>query len=95
MDGKVIPTGEIHFGVPGHAPRALAIKDGKYEGEAPIGKNEVQVFIYMEGPPVKKYGGQRLKTNTSPEKYWGPKTTLEATVAAVGRNEFDFNLTSR
>lgn len=95
MDGKAVPTGEIHFGVPGFPPRALDIKDGKYEGEAPIGKNEVQVFIYVEGPPVKKYEGQRDKRNTTPEKYWGPNSVLSANVEAGGANEFNFNLASK
>jgi hypothetical protein len=95
MDGKMLPTGELHFSVAGFPPRVLEIKEGKYAGEAPIGKNEVQLFVYVEGPPVQKYGGQRLKTNTAPTKYWGPKTVLEATVDANAANQFDFHLTSR
>ena len=95
MDGKALPTGELHFSVPGFPPSVLEITDGKYAGEAPIGKNEVQLYVFVEGPPLKKYGGQRLKTNTSPKKYWGPETSLEATVAADGANKFDFNLSSK
>jgi hypothetical protein len=97
MDGKAVPTGEIHFGTPGAPPRVLAIKDGAFSGEAAVGKNQVEVFIYVEGPPANpaKYGGERSKTNVAPQKYWGPKTTLEATVNADGANDFKFPLTSR
>jgi hypothetical protein len=95
MDGKPLPAGELHFGVPGYAPGVLEIKDGKYEGEAPVGKNEVQLFIYTWGPPVARYGGQRVRSNAAPAKYWGPKTALSATVEAGGTNEFKFDLTSK
>jgi hypothetical protein len=95
MDGKALPAGELHFSVPGYAPRVLEVKEGKYEGEAPLGKNEVQLFIFTEGPPVKRYGGQRIKTNVAPAKYWGPNTTLGATVEAGGANEFKFALASK
>ncbi len=97
IDGKPIPTGEIHFGMTGVPPRALEIKDGTFAGEAPIGNNLVEVFIYVEGPPPEKdkYGGIRSKTNTVPEKYWGPNTSLKATVDANGPNEFKFEITSR
>jgi len=95
LDKKAIPTGEIHFSVPGVPPSALTITDGNFSGEASIGKNQVEVFIYVEGPPSEKYGGTRSKTNVAPGKYWGPKTELNATVIASGPNEFKFELTSR
>ncbi len=94
MDGKAIPTGEIHFGMPGVPPRVLAIKDGAFAGEAPVGKNQVEVFVYTEGAAVKgKHGGEGSKTNTVPQKYWGANTTLSAPVTAGGTNDFKFALT--
>ena len=95
LDAKPIPAGEIHFGMTGYPPSVLQITNGDYAGEAPIGKNQVEVFIYVEGPASEKYGGARPKTNTAPEKYWGPSTTLDALVKAGETNEFKFNLTSR
>ena len=95
MDGKLVPSGEIHFSIPGYPPRALEIQDGSYSGEAPIGKNAVEVYIFVEGPPIERYGGKRLRTNTTPSKYWGAETTLDATVEAGGANAFDFQLTSK
>jgi hypothetical protein len=95
LDGNSVPTGEIHFGVPGFPPKVLEIKNGAFSGEAPVGDNKVEVFIYVEGPPVEKYGGARSKMNSTPDKYWGANTTLAATVAAGGPNEFKFDLTSK
>ena len=95
IDRKPIPSGEIHFGMIGVPPRVLQIKDGAFSGEAPVGKNQVEVFVYAEGPPAAKYGGTRAKINTTPERYWGPKTTLSANVEARGTNEFKFDITSK
>lgn len=95
IDGKSIPTGEIHFGMTGVPPRVLQIKDGAFSGEAPVGKNQVEVFIYVDGPPTEKYGGTRTKRNTTPARYWGPNTILAATVNAGETNEFQFAITSK
>jgi hypothetical protein len=94
LDGKAIPTGELHFSMLGVPPTVVEIKDGAFSGEAPIGKNQVELFIYVETPSGKP-GAPPSKSNTAPEKYWGPKTSLEATVEASGPNEFKFPLTSR
>src|SRR5437667_394297 len=95
IDSKPIPTGEIHFGITGYPPSVLQITNGTYSGEAPLGKNQVEVFIYIEGPPSEKYPGTPTKKNTIPDKYWGANTTLEATVNASGSNEFKFDITSK
>lgn len=95
MDGKPVPSGEIHFGVPGVPPKVLEIKGGAFSGEAPVGKNHVEVFIYAEEAPAEKYGGTRAKTNTTPTKYWGPNSILAATVNATEPNDFQFAITSK
>jgi len=95
IDGKPISAGEIHFATAGYPPMVMSITDGSYSGEAPIGKNLVEVFIFVEGPPSEKYGGTRPKINTTPEKYWGPNTILDATVSADGANEFKFEISSK
>ena len=95
LDGKAVPNGELHFGMTGVPPRVLPIKDGTFSGEAPVGKNQVELFIYAEGPPSEKSPGVRSKYNIAPPQYWGAKTTLEATVEVGGANEFNFPLTSR
>ncbi|WP_029629767.1 hypothetical protein [Zavarzinella formosa] len=95
VDGKSVPTGEIHFGMAGVPPKVLEIKDGAFTGEAPVGNNKVEVFIYVEGPSSEKYGGARSKKNSIPQKYWGANTTLSAVVTAGGANDFKFDITSK
>jgi hypothetical protein len=95
MDGKPVPSGEIHFGMLGAPPHVVPISAGRFAGEAPIGKCKVEVFIYVEGPPSEKYPTMPTKTNIVPEKYWGPNTSLEATVNAGGGNELKFEITSK
>lgn len=95
MDGKPIPSGEVHFGMVGVPPAVLQIVDGTFSGEVPIGKNKVEVFIFVEGPPSEKYRGVATTKNIVPEKYWGPHTALEAMVKASGTEDFKFNITSK
>jgi hypothetical protein len=95
MDGRPIPTGELHFESPSFPPRILKIKDGSFSGEAPVGKNQVELFLYVDGPASEKYPGVPAKKNVAPVKYWGPKTILEATVIAGGANEFKFDIRSK
>jgi hypothetical protein len=93
IDGKPVPTGELHFGMEGVPPRVLQIKDGTFSGEAPIGKNQVELYIWVEGPESKP--GRPSKNNVAPARYWGPKTILAAEVKAGGSNEFKFDITSK
>ena len=95
MDGKPVPKGDISFGVLGVPPKVMQITDGTYSGEAPIGQNQVEVFIYVEGPPNPRYPDVPTKTNITPDTYWGPRTTLSANVTKAGPNEFKFDLTSK
>jgi hypothetical protein len=95
IEGKPVPSGEVHFAVPGAAPKVLEIKGGAFSGEAPVGKNHVEVYIYTEGAPVEKYGGTRAKTNTAPAQYWGPNSILAATVSASEPNDFQFALSAQ
>jgi hypothetical protein len=94
IDGKPIPTGEIHFGMLGVPPKVSKITEGKYEGEAPVGDNKVEVFIYKEEPNP-RYPDNPFKINTVPDKYSGPKTTLKASVQVGETNEFPFEITSK
>lgn len=99
MDGKAVPSGEVHFGVPGVPPTVCEIKGGSFSGEAVVGQNKVEVFIYADDKGAdkgaEKYGGARGKVNTTPARYWGPNTTLAATVTDAGPNDFQFAITSR
>ena len=93
MDQKPVPTGELHFSVPGYPPTLVEIKDGNFSGDAPIGKNKVEFIIFAETPKTEK--GAVGKNIISPQKYWGPDTVLEATVKEKGPNDFKFDLSSK
>jgi len=95
LDGQPVPKGELHFGMSGVPPQVLPITNGAFEGKAPVGKNKVEFFIYQEGPPSGKYGGAASKVNVAPAKYWGPNSTLEATINASGANDLKFDVTSK
>jgi hypothetical protein len=95
FDGKPLPAGEICFEMSGVPSKLLEIKAGAFSGEVPVGKTKVEVFIYVEGAATGKYGGTRNKINVAPQKYWGPNTTLSATVGIGEPNEFRFDLASK
>jgi hypothetical protein len=95
LDGKPVAAAELHFELPGAPPSVLTVKEGAFAGDAPVGKSKVELFIYKEGAASGKYAGTTTKTNIAPRRYWGPNTTLEATVTAGAANEIPFNLTSK
>lgn len=97
LDGKPLPTGELHFSIPGSPPSVLKVKDGTFAGQAPVGQNKVELFIYVDAPLNPKYkGGDATdKVNTAPGKYWGPNTALDAGVSATTANDFKFNVSSK
>jgi len=95
MDGKPVAAGEIHFGVAGFPPRVLQIAGGEFSGEAPIGKNAVEVYVFVEEGPSEKYPTIPNKRNVVPEKYWGPKSVLNGTVNATGISEFKFDISTK
>ena len=95
IDGRPISAGELHFVLAGAPPKVVEIKDGAFAGEATVGANKVEAFIYAETKEAEKYGGARSKVNTVPPKYWGPNTALSAEVTPAGPNEFKFAITSK
>jgi hypothetical protein len=97
MDGKPLPTGELHFSVHGFPPSVLKVKDGAFAGQAPVGQNKVELFMFVDGPPNPKYkeAGVTQNINTAPGKYWGPNTALDAAVSATSANNFKYNLSSK
>lgn len=93
LDGKPLPTGELHFSTLGVPPSVLQVKDGAFAGNAPIGEDLVEAYIFIEGPVNSKYPEVPTKVNTAPVKYSGPKSLLKATVTKAGPNEFKFAMT--
>jgi hypothetical protein len=94
LDNKRVLAAEVHFILDGVPPRVMQVKDGTFSGEAPVGKNKVEVYIYVDGPPSEKYPSTLTKINKAPDRYWGPNTILQATVEEGGANDFKLELTS-
>jgi hypothetical protein len=94
LDGNPLPAGEVHFTLAGYPPKKLIIANGSFDDEAPIGQNQVEVFVFVDGPPSEKYKGVVRKVNTVSEKFWGPNTTLKADVQKGGANQFKFDVTT-
>jgi hypothetical protein len=90
LDGKPMAEGEIHFEVTGYPPAVLPIKDGSFAGDAPEGKNKVQI-LRLEKPKAEKDKPESVGKNTIPAK-WNTASTLEATVPG---SDFKFDITSK
>jgi hypothetical protein len=96
LDGKPMPAGEIWFSVSGDPPAVLPISNGAYAGKVHIGKNLVEVFAYIDGPPRStEPNGPPSKINTIPSTFNGPESTLSAQVTKDGANDFKFDITSQ
>src|SRR5262249_3663236 len=53
-DGKPLDKGQITFGIPGRPPSEADIVDGKYTGQAMVGKNRIQISAYRKSAKQKK-----------------------------------------
>ena len=96
-DGQPIDEGSITFAPSdGGVPRAIPIKGGKYEGEAPVGMNRVQIGSYRTEPnpnPDAPGAEATVTINIIPAKY-AAESREERAVTADGPNVFDFTITA-
>jgi len=92
LDGKPLPEGEITFAVDGKPPQIAAITNGAYSGKAMAGQNKVSVAVYKT--ETDSMTNQPTKTNTLPARF-NTQSTLKATVAESGANQFDFQVQSK
>ncbi len=107
LDNKPLKTGSITFDAAnGQPPSSLDILDGKFEGNAPVGKCKVQITAFekmtmkekmrKEGKPVIDGPGydEVQEYNMAPERY-NTKSTITKEVEAGKTNEFKFELQSK
>lgn len=92
LNDKPVRNGEIHFSMLGAPPAVLEIDGGSFSGEVPVGEHQVEVYIYVVGPPNPRFPDEPARKNVAPEKYWGPKTILKEMVKAGEVNTFKFKL---
>jgi hypothetical protein len=96
VDGKDVATGNITFDAQnGQPPGDISIRDGKYEGKAPVGKCKVMItsIVKMSLKEKMKMDGPGYDAmneyNLLPERY-NSKTELVREVAEPGPHLFDF-----
>ena len=95
LDGKPLADGEIGFASGGDPAVILPIKDGAFSGNAPVGKDHVDVRAFKQGPPLSTDPTNApTKTNIIPDRFNGPNSTLTADVPAGGASDLKFEVTS-
>jgi hypothetical protein len=82
-------TGEIRFTAAAQPPKALEIRDGKFSGEAFVGKNSVDVVLEKDGP----YSTTEPKTKTKINAV-AAKSQLTAEIPKNGANDLKFDVTT-
>lgn len=93
LDGKPMAGGEVRFSVAGLPAKSLPISGGSYSGEAPVGKNKVEVVWDKDGPPNPTDPSTKMKVNAVNMRFSGPDSQLNAEVKE-GENTFNFDVTS-
>ena len=94
LDGKSMDGGEIRFILPGQPAVVIEIKNGAFSGNAPAGKNRVEVVWDQDGPPNPMDPSTRIKVNTVAPQYSGANTILSADVPSAGATDLKFDVTS-
>ncbi len=107
LDGKPLTTGTVVFDASNGQPSSVInILDGKYEGNAPVGKCKVMITasekmttkekLRKEGKPVIDGPGydEMTEVNLLPPRY-NEKTEIMREVEAGKPNEFNFELKSK
>jgi hypothetical protein len=92
VDGKPLPEGDIILTGEGTAPETFQIKDGKFEGQAKIGKKRVEIHAMKKGEPT-KMGDKVIEAspvNYLPARYnTESKITAEVTASGLNPNKFE------
>jgi hypothetical protein len=92
LDGKPLAEGEISFAIDGKPAQISPITNGAYSGKALVGQNRVSVAVYKT--ETDSMTNDPVKVNTLPPRF-NTQSTLSATVAESGANQFDFQVQSK
>ena len=97
VDGQPLERGVVMFDPQnGTVPTTLDVVNGKFAGEAPVGKNRVEISapreVAMEG--AEDDDGAKVQEETLPAEY-NAESTLTKDVTEGGPNTFDFELKTR
>lgn len=98
LDGKDLSDGNVTFDpMNGEPPAVLTIQNGKFEGQAVVGKNKVTFAAYRKDPKLKFEGPgaeEATGVNILPPRYHA-ESKMEQEVTQSGPNEFSFELQSK
>jgi len=99
LDGAPLANGKIVFDAGGAIPpREIDIKDGAYEGKAPLGKMTVRIYSFKTGAAPKGMSGpayeKGVEENFLPARF-NTASKFEHEVKESGQNEFDFEVQSK
>lgn len=98
FEGTPLAKGEIIFAPPtGGAPAMAEVANGKFELEAIVGKNRVEVRAMRQSKAAPKNTGGPGSENAGRDENYIPdryndNTTLSAEVKSGEANKFDFDL---
>lgn len=94
LDGKPMPTGEIHFEAVAQPPKIMKIEGGKFSGQAFAAKNTVRIHLYKDGPPASTDPEKKpMKIDVLPAKYHSESKFTED-VPEGGKSDYKFEVTA-
>jgi len=95
VDGEPLDQGTIDlFGEAGATPQTFEVKNGKFQGEATLGKKKVAVHASREGKPTMMDKDEVPGSNKHERiaDRFNKNTTLTAEVTASGMNPSEFKV---
>lgn len=94
LDGKPMQGGVVRFNIAGQPPKEMPVTNGAFSGEAFIGANTVDVVWDKEGGPNPMDANSKMIVNAVDAKFSGPTTPFKETIAAEGKSDLKFDVTS-
>ncbi|MDB5342837.1 MAG: hypothetical protein JWP89_1214 [Schlesneria sp.] len=97
LAGKPLEDGEIKLLVQGESPSVIAIKAGKFSGNASVGDNHVEIRGFRTGKPIMMNDtpvGEPIRENYIAEQF-NDRSTLKAKIEAKGTTDLKFEVESK
>lgn len=98
LDGEPLDEGTISlFGEGGAVPDTFDVKNGKFEGQAKLGKKKVEVHAYKQGPKA-KMDKEEIEGTGKEDRVaaqYNSESTMTADVTGSGINPAEFKVESK
>jgi hypothetical protein len=95
LNGEPMAAGELIFSIPGEPVQQIPVTNGAFSGQAPVGKNKVEVYSYQESAPTSGLSTDTVKKTNIVSDQFNVRSALSENVTAAGPNEFKFAVTSK